>query len=148
MANRLYDKARNKFARGEISWKAAGGSTIRCFLVDSASYAPDTVNHEFLSDVPAAARKGNNGSNARADAPQLTLLDPVAGVCDANDITFASVPAGANLEYLVLFRDDGASDATSPLVAIIDTATGLPVTPNGANIQVLWDNGANKIFKL
>lgn len=28
------------------------------------------------------------------------------------------------------------------------TASGLPVTPNGGNIVVAWDNGANRIFKL
>jgi len=34
------------------------------------------------------------------------------------------------------------------LIAFIDTATNLPVTPNGGDIIVAWDNGANKIFKL
>lgn len=28
------------------------------------------------------------------------------------------------------------------------TAAGLPVTPNGGDITVAWDNGANRIFKL
>ena len=28
------------------------------------------------------------------------------------------------------------------------TGSGLPVTPNGGNIIVAWDNGVNKIFKL
>jgi hypothetical protein len=34
------------------------------------------------------------------------------------------------------------------LIAYIDTATGLPVTPNGQNITVSFDNGSNRIFKL
>ncbi len=34
------------------------------------------------------------------------------------------------------------------LIAYIDTATGMPVTPNGGDITIAWDNGANKIFKL
>ena len=148
MANALYDKGRNKFARGEILWKATGGSTIKAFLVDAASYTADLATHEFLSDVPSAARKGNSGGSTRADAPQLTLLDPVAGVCDANDIVFTAVPTGAALEYLLIFRDDGVADASSPLIALLDIATGLPVTPNGADINVAWDAGANKIFKL
>lgn len=148
MANGLYDKGRNKFARGEVSWKATGGSVIKAFLVDSASYTVDLATHEFLSDVPAGARKGNSGGQTRADAPALTLIDPAAGVCDANDITFAAIPAGAALEYILIFRDDGVADASSPLIALIDTATGLPITPNGADITVQWDNGANRIFKL
>lgn len=148
MANGLYDNGRNRFARGDLQWKATGGHTIRCFLVRSSGYTPDLVNHEFISDVPTGARVGNNGNTARANAPQLTLLDPSAGVCDANDITFTAVPSGAACQYLVIFRDDGSADASSPLIAFIDTATGLPVTPNGANINIEWDNGANKIFKL
>src|SRR4030067_804440 len=112
--NALYDKGRNKFARGEISWKAAGGATIRVFLVDAALYTADIANHEFLSDVPMAARKGNAGGDTRADAPQLTLIDPAAGVCDADDIIFTAVPAGPALEYLLLLRAEGVADASSP----------------------------------
>jgi hypothetical protein len=40
------------------------------------------------------------------------------------------------------------SDATSRLLLFFDTATGLPVTPNGGNIAVTWDNGANRIARL
>ena len=38
--------------------------------------------------------------------------------------------------------------AAQRVIAFIDTATGLPVTPNGGDITITWDNGANKIFKL
>ncbi|GAI46620.1 unnamed protein product, partial [marine sediment metagenome] len=47
-----------------------------------------------------------------------------------------------------IFKDDGVDDVSSPLIALIDTATGLPVTPNDGDITIAWDNGANKIFKL
>jgi hypothetical protein len=147
MANWLYQKGRSSFARGDISWSASGGDTIRCMLVDSAGYTPDSANDEFFDDVPATARFGNSGSSGRTDMPTLTLLDPSDGICDANDITFTSVPSGSALEYLVIFKDTG-TDATSDLLACIDTATGLPVTPNGGDINVAWDSGTNKIFKL
>ena len=68
------------------------------------------------------------------------------GAADANDVTFTSV-TGASIEAIVLYKDTG-TDSTSPLIAFIDTATGLPITPNGGDIIVTWDNGANKIFKL
>lgn len=55
--------------------------------------------------------------------------------------------SGSASAYIVIVRDTGA-DATSPLIALIDTATGLPVTPNGGDITIQWDSGANKIFKL
>jgi hypothetical protein len=68
-------------------------------------------------------------------------------VCDGGDITFTTVPTGGPYEYLVIFKDAG-TDTESPLIAYIDSATGLPVTANGGDINVAWDNGANKIFKL
>ena len=42
------------------------------------------------------------------------------------------------------------ADATARLVAYIDTPTsGLPFTPAaGQTVNITWDNGANKIFKL
>ena len=68
------------------------------------------------------------------------------GAADANDVTFAAV-AGASIEAIIIYVDSG-TEATSPLIAYIDTATGLPITPNGGDIIVTWDNGTNKIFKV
>jgi uncharacterized protein YigE (DUF2233 family) len=46
----------------------------------------------------------------------------------------------------VIYIDTGTA-GTSPLVAYIDTGvTGLPVTPNGGNINVTWN--ASGIFAL
>lgn len=135
MANALYDKGREGFLAGDISWR---DDTIRCLLLDAADYAPDLAAHDFLNDVPVAARVG---------APQILANKAVAaGVADADDVTFPNV-AGDPCEYLLLYQDTG-NEATSRLIALLDTAAGLPVTPNGGNIVVQWDNGANRIFKL
>jgi len=94
--------------------------------------------HEFLSDV---------GSSARITTPvTLTSKTSTGGAADAADVTFTSV-SGPSIEAIILYRDTG-TEATSPLIAYIDTATGLPITPNGGDIIVTWDNGTNKIFKL
>ncbi len=137
MANALYDSGRNAFARGDILWKAAGGSTIKVILVDTALYTVNLSTHANLSDVAAGARVAT---------ATLTLIDPTAGVCDANDVNYGNV-TGASAEALVIYKDTGV-EATSTLIAYIDTATGLPVTPGGGPISITWDNGANKIFKL
>lgn len=148
MANRLYDKGRGHFAQGNIHWKASGGDTFKAFLIDLAEYTPDFAADEFLDDIPAAARIGDSGGDTDSDAVDLTTLDPAAaGVCDADDITFLTVPSGDPLEALVIYKSTGV-EGTSPLIAYIDSASGLPVTPNGANIFIFWDAGANKIFKL
>jgi hypothetical protein len=146
MANALYDFGRNEFARGDIKWLAAGGDTIRACLLKT-TYTPDLVNHDFFDDVSTYV-VGNSGNQTRADCPQITLSDPSAGVVDGGDVTLTTVPgAVGQCDYILIFRDDGA-DGTSQLIALYDTATGLPVTPNGGDITIQWDDGANKIFKL
>lgn len=136
MANALYDKARESFLKGEIVW---GTDDIRAVLVDTATYTVDLVNDQFLSDIPAGERVATLGST-------LTSMTTTSGVADAADITFSSV-TGDQSEAVVLYKYN-ASDAAARLIAYIDTATGLPVTPNGGDITVTWDSGANKIFKL
>ncbi|MEW6386819.1 MAG: hypothetical protein AB1491_04800 [Thermodesulfobacteriota bacterium] len=136
MSNALYDKGRNKFARGDLKWLASGGDTIKAALL-KATHSPNLAAHEWWSDVSA---------DVVGTPEALNLIDPVAGVVDANDVTFAAV-TGDQVGFVVIYKDTGVA-GTSPLIALIDTATGLPVTPNGGNIQIQWDDGANKIFKL
>lgn len=135
MANALYDKGREKFLRGEISWSS---DTIKAVLVDTADYTASLSTHEFLSDIPAGAREETSGA--------LASKTTTAGVADAADVTFTAA-AGDPCEALVLYKDTGSA-ATSPLIAYIDTATGLPVVLNGGDVVLSFDSGANKIFKL
>ena len=135
MANTLYDKARERFLRGQINWDT---DTMKVCLVDKNVYTPNFTTHEYLSDV--------SGSAIIAAGVTLTGKASTAGAADANDVTFSAV-SGAESEALIIYKDTG-DNATSPLIALIDSATGLPITPNGGDIIVVWDNGANKIFKL
>ena len=52
----------------------------------------------------------------------------------------------------VTLTTDGSCDVhkmdSCKLIAYIDTATGLDVTPNGSDITITWDSGASKIFSL
>ena len=135
MANALYDKGRQKFLEGAIAWLT---DNIKCILVDAADYSVNLGSHEFLSDVPGAA--------IVATSANLGGKTSTAGVADANDITFTAV-TGDMSEALIIYKDTGVA-GTSPLIAYIDTATGLPFTPIVGDIEVQWDNGSNKIFKL
>jgi hypothetical protein len=137
MANTLYDKGRQRFLEAQLNWMS---DAIKCLLVDTGAYTPNFTTHEFLSDISASARVGTS------TGVTLTSKTTTGGAADAADITFSSV-TGASIEALVLFMDTG-TEGTSPLIAYIDTATGLPITPNGGDIIVTWDNGPNKIFKL
>lgn len=134
MANALYDAGREGFLAGDNDWD----SDHRVVLHDDGADTVNLATDDFLNDVAGGARI----------AVSSTLGSPThtAGVADASDVTVTAV-SGASVERLVIYQHTG-TDATSDLVASIDTATGLPVTPNGGNITVAWDNGANKIFKL
>lgn len=135
MANTLYDYARQRFLEAQISWMS---DTIKVILVDTGSYTPNTASHQYLSDVSGSARI--------AGPVTLTSKATTGGAADAADCTFTAV-SGASIEAIVIYKDTG-TESTSPLIAYIDTATGLPITPNGGDIIVTWDSGTNKIFKV
>jgi len=135
MANALYGLGREKFLDGSI---AILTDNIKCVLVDTATYTVAIDTDEFLDDIPSGERVATSSNMGTKTA---TL-----GVFDAADVTFTAVTGDVS-EALVIYKDSGVA-STSPLIAYIDTATGLPVTPNGGDITVTWDSGANKIFKL
>ncbi len=135
MANTLYDFARQRFLEAQINWMT---DTIKVILVDTGAYTPQTSVHQYLSDIPTSARI--------AGPVTLTSKATTGGAADAADVTFTAV-TGASIEAIVIYVDTG-TESTSPLIAFIDTATGLPITPNGGDIIVTWDNGTNKIFKV
>lgn len=131
--SQLYPKAKEKFLGAEINVTA---DTIKAILVDLADYT-FAASHEVLSDVPA---------NARVATTTLTNVTRLLGVLDADNAAFSAV-TGDESEALILYKDTGI-ESTSALIAYIDTATGLPVIPNGGDINIVWDNGTNKIFRL
>lgn len=142
MANALYDKAREAFLAGDLDWNT---HEFRVILADAADYVVALATHQFLSDVPAAARVATSAA--------LGTITVTNGVADAADITFSSVTGDVS-EALIIYQHaltvggTALAETSARLVAYIDTATGLPVTPNGGNITVAWDAGANRIFKL
>lgn len=135
MSNALYDKGREAFLTGSIAY---GTDNIKGVLVDTGAYTVNLSTHQYLSDIAGGARISTSGN--------LASKTTVAGVADAADLTFTAV-TGATVEAVVLYKDTGSA-GTSPLIAYIDTATGLPLTPNGGDVNIVWDNGSNKIFKL
>ena len=135
MANTLYDSARKGYLEGQFNWLS---DTVKVLLVSTSAYTVNAGTHKFLSDISGSARI--------AGPITLTSKATTGGAADAADVTFTSV-TGASIEAIIIYADTGV-EATSPLIAYIDTATGLPITPNGGDIIVTWDNGTNKIFKV
>ncbi len=135
MSNALYEKGREGFLDGSIDWDT---HAIKVTLVDGGDYTPNLVTHDNYDDVTPAGRV--------AVSPSLASKTATDGVADAADTVFTAV-TGDPSEYLVGWKDTGV-ESTSRLIFFIDTATGLPVTPNSGDISIIWNNGANRIFKL
>lgn len=138
MANTLYDYCRQRFLEAQINWMT---DTVKVILVSTSAYTPQTAVHQYLADIPVSARI--------AGPVTLTAKATTGGAADAADCTFTSV-SGATINAIVIYKDTG-TEATSPLIAYIDTATGLPITPNGGDIIVTWDeinSGINNLISL
>ena len=125
MANVIYPKYKEALLNGDSNIEL-DGSNVKVILVDLADYTYSS-SHQFLSDVAGGAivaTSGNLGSKTTTN-----------GVFDSADPTCTAV-TGDPSEALIIYIDTGSS-ATSRLVAFYDTGvTGLPVTPNGGDINV------------
>lgn len=132
MANAIYPKAKQKFLDALIDMPS---DTIKIALIDTGVYTYSSTD-EFWSAASAAEIGTSQTLNSK------TITD---GVFDADNVTFTSV-TGASIEALIIYKDTGSA-ATSPLIMYIDVAaSGLPVTPNGNNIDVVFN--ASGIFAL
>lgn len=133
MTDVIFPKGLKKFADADIDLLA---DDIRVMLVKS-TYTYDATD-EFVADIGAV----DNGRTAA-----LSGKDTTSGIFDATDTTLTATDADA-CNALIYFKHTG-SDATAALIAYVQTATGLPFTPAASGtVNILFDSGANKIFKL
>ena len=133
MANALYTLARQSFLNGGINWSSAD---IRVALVTSG-YTVNLSTDQYVTSI---------ASYIVARSTALLSKTSTGGTANAASIDIASV-TGSTVAYFVIYANSG-SDSTSQLIAYFDTATNLPITPNGGDIIISWDTGSNKIFTL
>lgn len=137
MASIVYPKFKESILQAGVNLSSAD---VKVTLVDTADYTYSAA-HDFYDDVTAGGRVATSGNLANK-----TFTN---GVFDADDVTITGVTGDVS-EALVVWVDTGV-EATSRLVAYIDTVSGggaLSFTPNGGNLTIQWDSGANKIFAL
>jgi len=132
MASALYPKAKESFISQNPSIDL-DTDTIKAALVDTGTYTYSAA-HQFYSSV----------SGVVGTPVTLTSKTVTNGVFDAADVTFTAV-AGNSVEAIIIYKDTGSA-ATSPLIAYLDSGTGLPVTPNGGDITITWSGSG--IFSL
>jgi hypothetical protein len=134
MANALFNPGREGFLDGTIDWDTGDQ---RAMLVKS-TYTFDGTD-KFLSDLGSV----DNGRSTSLGTK--TVVDGVASAA----VTSLTATSAVACNAIVVFQHTG-SDATARVIAYIDTpSAGLPFTPSaGQTINITWDTGANKIFKL
>ena len=133
MSNILFSKGREGILDDTISIPG----DVRAMLVKD-TYAFDD-NDVYLSDLGAV----DNGRTVALAGKTYT-----GGVFNATNTSLVATSAVA-CDAIILFQHTG-NDSTARLIAYIDTpASGLPCTPAaGQTVNINWDTGANKIFKL
>ena len=142
MANALFDPGREGFLAGEIDWDTA---VIKIALVRGYTFS---AAHKFVSDVTGASGVLHVTSSA------LTSKTVTNGVANAANVTFTAVASNASNHSVLVFQSSavgGGADVAATaqrLIAWIDTGTNFPIVPNGGDVTISWDTGANKIFKL
>lgn len=125
MANALYPTFKQGLLNKEFDLDTDG---IKMTLIDSADYTYDAA-HDFYGggspDVPTAAKV--------SESPTLTSPTLALGVFDTADFVFTAV-TGDTCEALIGWDDTITDDR---LIVFYDTGfTGMPITPNGGNINV------------
>jgi hypothetical protein len=133
MANAIYPLYKQAILSGGANTNMSA-TNVRVALVDTGTYTYNAA-HEFLTSLTGVV-----GTAQLIGSKTFTN-----GVFDGADVTYTAV-SGNTAEALVIYIDTGTA-GTSRLVAFIDTGvTGLPVTPNGGDINVTWN--ASGIFAL
>lgn len=138
MANALYPKFKEAVLQGTSGTHLNGSGTSGVYvaLVDTGTYTYSS-SHQYYSSI---------SSGVVGTPVELTSKSFTNGLFDAADSTFSAV-SGSSAEALVIYIRNAGANTTWPLVAYIDTgATGLPVTPNGGDISVVYN--ASGIFQL
>jgi hypothetical protein len=133
VANLIFPKFKAAQMKNATADLSAVGTNVKTVLVDLADYTYSAA-HEFLSDVPAIGRVA---TSANLTNKTVSAAD---GTFDSDDPVFTAV-TGDQSEALILYIDTG-TPTTSRLIAYYDTGvTGLPVTPNGGDINVTVNAG-------
>lgn len=139
MANAFYPLWKNELLKGSANTALTTGATtnVKAVLVQTSGAGTNytySASHQFLSDILSASRVATS-----AFLTNGTIGSVATSVFDADDTVWTAVATGEAAEALVLFIDTGTA-GTSRLIAYFDTGvTGLPVTPNGGNINVQFN---------
>lgn len=126
MANTVYTTAKVGILNQNTGFDFAA-DTLKIDLIDDADYTQNLTTDDFYNDVTAGV----------ASTATLASKTTTAGTFDSADPTFSAVASGDPCELILLWSDTAGASTTDPLIALYDTfSSGMPVTPNGGDVNV------------
>jgi len=139
----------------------AAGSAIPCYIVfqssavgggaDVAAGSQRLISyHDGKIQLTIAATASSSATSIAIDPLLAAIasgatLTKVSGTGPTTITTSATGAAGARTLSVSALSSGASADAVYEVAA---SGTGLPITPDGNNINLTFDNGTNKIFKL
>jgi len=135
MANFIYNVAKAGLADGSIDWDT---HTIKVLLLESD--AGENKDNATITGLLVGSTELTSTGYARQTlaGKAVTQDDPNdRAELDATDPTFTNVQqlAAETITGFVVYRHV-TNDTDSIPILHVDTATGLPITPNGSNIAI------------
>jgi hypothetical protein len=128
MANVLYPKGKQALLNKEHNLSA---DAIKATLIDGADYTYGATHNTYVAGASGVADVAKVAVSAALTSPTIT-----DGVFDTADFSWTAV-SGDVSEDIILWNDTPTTPTADPLLAFYDTGmTGMPVTPNGGNINV------------
>lgn len=140
MANFVYSPYRNSVVGKTSDYSTrvdADSDTLFSFFNDDGTVTPAATNvfqsTYTTAENPSFANRLNLGS--------VTAASVGTGVVDAADAVFtgSSVLTGSTSVESYIICKFITNAAASPNLVHFDTATGLPLTPNGADVTVVFN---------
>ena len=136
MANAIYTAFLNGILGSHATRVDLDADNIVLALVDNAGAggAPVAATDDFWDD-----QNGSLVGSLSGNLASKTIGVVATGVFDAADLAPAfTAVTGATVESLVMLKNTGVA-GTSDLICFWDTATGLPLTPNGGDVNITFN---------
>lgn len=128
MANALYPLFKQALLNKEhnLDTDSIIASLVRKSGTDTGGTYTYSAAHDEMTDFGGTV----------ADSSALGTTTIALGVFDCADFSWSSVGAGNTVSIVALWNTTPTTPTADPLVAYYDTGmTGMPVTPNGGNIN-------------
>ena len=136
MANYIFSVAKQEMLRGNTSLNLVTGNVCMCLC--NSTYTANVSSDQFFS---------NATSGLITPAAQVASVSITGGIFKCANVTFPSVASGNGTATQVVLYINSGANTTSPLIAHLDSATGLPVSPNGGDLTIVVDS-VNGLFQL